>query len=297
MCRLVAVNGIHPTWSGGVSPPEDGHQTMPVRPALGIALLLGATTISAQLGAAADPPDARAIMEQVDARDDGDNVTSQMEMVLIDRRGSERVRSIRSYTRDRGEDTLRVMFFTYPPDVAGTGFLTHDYSGSEKDDDQWIYLPALAKSKRIASSGQSGSFMGSDFNYSDLATRDLDDYSYSLVKESEVDGAKVWIIEALPSSREVVEETGYEKSLLLVRQENFVVVRAVRWVKGGEDLRYMDVKRLELIDDIWVATEIHMTTKRGQKTRHKTVLRLDNVHFNQDLDDELFTVARLEKGP
>jgi outer membrane lipoprotein-sorting protein len=245
----------------------------------------------------AGSPDARAIMDKVDARDDGDNAVSEMEMVLIDRRGGQRVRKIRSYTRDRGEDTLQVMFFLYPPDVEGTGFLTYDYGGAEQEDDQWLYMPALRKTKRIATSGKSGSFMGSDFNYSDLTTRDLDDFDYSMVKESEVSGEKVWVIEAVPRNHRVVEETGYSKSLLLVRQDNYVVVRAVRWLDNGQDLRYLDVKKLELIDGIWVGTEIHMTTKRNQEIRHKTILKLDKVRFGQQLSDDLFTVGRLEKGP
>jgi len=245
---------------------------------------------------AADEETARAIMERVDARDDGDNAITDMEMVLIDRRGNERVRRIRSFTRDRGEDRLQIMFFLYPPDVEGTGFLTWDYEGSERDDDQWLYLPALHKTKRIASSGKSGSFMGSDFSYADMTSSALDDYDYTLVKETEVRGHPVWVVEAIPRTRQIVDETGYDKSLLLVRKDNDVVVRAVHWVKGGEDLRYMDVLSLELIEGIWVGTEIHMTTKRNRETRHKTVLRLDNVRFNQDLPEELFTVHRLEKG-
>ncbi|MCP4897049.1 MAG: outer membrane lipoprotein-sorting protein [bacterium] len=244
----------------------------------------------------ADEPEARAIMERVDAVEEGNHVVSDMEMKLIDRRGNERVRRIRSFTKDRGEDRLQTMFFQYPPDVEGTAFLTYDYSGNERDDDQWLYLPALGKTKRIASSGKSGSFMGSDFNYSDLASRELDDFNYSLIREDEVRGEKVWIIQTVPRSRKVIEETGYEKSLLLVRQDNYKVVRAVSWVKGGEDLRYLDVQQLELIEGIWVATKMRMTTKRGSATRHATVLTLSDVKFNQQLEDELFTVHRLEAG-
>jgi len=244
---------------------------------VGLTVLLGGMPAQA-----ADEETARTIMERVDARDDGDNATTDMEMVLIDRRGNERVRRLRSFNTDRGEDRLQIMFFLYPPDVEGTGFLTIDYGGRVRDDDQWLYLPALSKTKRIASSGKSGSFMGSDFSYADLTTRDLDDYDYTLLEEAEVRDHPVWVIEA---------------SLLLVRKDNDVVVRAVHWVEGGEDLRYMDVLSLELVEGIWVATEIHMTTKRNRETRHKTVLRLDDVRFNQDLPEELFTVHRLEKGP
>lgn len=262
-----------------------------------VILLAALITFVAPLDLVAADPDARAIMEKVDGRDDGDNAISEMEMVLIDRRGGERVRKIRSYTKDRGNETLQVMFFLYPPDVEGTGFLTYDYDGADQEDDQWLYLPALHKTKRIATSGKSGSFMGSDFNYSDLTTRDLDDFDYTLVKESEVGGDKVWVIEAVPRTETVIKETGYSKSLLLVRQDSYVVVRAVRWLDNGQDLRYLDVKKLELIDGIWVGTEIHMTTKRNQEIRHRTILKLDKVRFGQQLSDDLFSVSRLEKGP
>ncbi|MCB1829203.1 MAG: outer membrane lipoprotein-sorting protein, partial [Gammaproteobacteria bacterium] len=108
-------------------------------------------------------------------------------------------------------------------------FLTYDYDDPEQDDDQWLYLPALSKSKRIASSDKSGAFMGSDFNYSDMTRRNLNAYDFRLLKEDEVRGRKAWLIEALPKDREEMEETGYKKSLVFVDQESFVVVRAVHW--------------------------------------------------------------------
>ena len=111
-------------------------------------------------------------MERVDARDDGDNATQDMEMILIDKNGNQRVREIRSLPPRRGEDTYSIMFFLSPADVKDTGFLTYDYDDDEKDDDQWLYLPALKKTKRIASGDKSGSFMGSDFSYADMTNRE-----------------------------------------------------------------------------------------------------------------------------
>ena len=81
-----------------------------------------------------------------------------------------------------------------------------------------------------------------------------------------------------------------------MRQDNYAVVRAVHWEKDGGYLKYVDVKQLDLIDDIWVATEMHVTKKKGKQLAHKTILKLNNIKFNQDLDDELFTVRRMEKG-
>lgn len=248
------------------------------------------------LFAASDDPQARTIMEKVDARNDGDNRTADMEMVLIDRYGKQRVRDMRSFSKDKGDDILNLMFFTRPADVEGTGFLSWDYENSIKDDDQWLYLPALKKTKRIASHDKSGSFMGSDFSYSDMTKPNLDDYYYHLQKEMKVGGQPVWVIEALPRDRQVIDKTGYGKSLLLVRQDNYVVVRSVGWVDGRRDLKYMDVRKLELIDGIWTGTEVHMTTKRGEETRHKTVLKLANVQYNQPLTEDFFSVREMEKG-
>jgi hypothetical protein len=246
--------------------------------------------------AAADDPVARAIMEKVDARDDGDNQTSDMEMILIDKNNKQRIRKLATFNKDRGNDTLRLMFFLQPADVKDVSFLTYDYDDADKDDDQWLYLPALRKTKRIASSDKSGSFMGSDLNYSDMTDRNLEDYDFTLKKELDVKGIKTWLIESISRSKKVVKETGYKKSLLFVRQDNYFVIRAVNWVKDGGYLKYTDVKSLQQIDGIWVATEIHVTKKKGKKFAHKTILKLDNVKFNQKLGDALFTVRRMEKG-
>jgi len=247
-------------------------------------------------GAHAAQPTGRDIMERVDARDDGDNQIQDMEMVLIDKRGNERVRELRSLRRDVGEDTQSIMFFLSPADVRETGFLTYDYDGIEKDDDQWLYLPALKKTKRIASGDKSGSFMGSDFSYADMTDRELDLYDYELLQEGEVDGHPVWIVQAIPNSEKEIDETGYTKSIFFVRKDNDVVVRAKSWVKKGQRNKYMEVKTLEQIDGIWVPTEMTMTTKKGKATLHKTILRSSNVHFNQEIGEDEFTVRRLEKG-
>ncbi|MEE8436622.1 MAG: outer membrane lipoprotein-sorting protein [bacterium] len=247
--------------------------------------------------AAKDDPRAREIMQKVNDREDGDNQTSEMEMILIDRRKNKRVRRIKSFRKDRGKDTLTLMFFLSPADVKNTGFLTYDYDASGKDDDQWLYLPALGKTKRIASSDKSGAFMGSDFNYSDLTEADLEDYDFKLLKQSEkVKGVDTWRIQSTPRRPEVAEDTGYSKSVLWVRKDNFMVIRSVRWVHKSSRRKFFQVKKLERIDGIWVATEMQTVTKQGRRTVHTTVLRFWNVKFNQKLKDRMFTTRRLEKG-
>jgi len=257
---------------------------------------LFAMSLTCALPARADDDEARQIMTKVEGRDDGDNRITNMEMTLIDKSGKKRVRKIRTHRKDKGKDTLKLMFFLHPPDVKNAGFMIYDYDDPEKDDDQWLYLPALKKTKRIASTDTSKSFMGSDFTYSDMTSRNLEDYDFKIVMTQAVNNVSTWIIEAMPKSEEVIEETGYTKSLLFVRKDNYVVIRAVHFVKDGNRLKYMDVKKLELIDRIWVATEVHMTTKKGGIALHKTILRHRDVKFGQKLDESFFSVRRLEKG-
>jgi len=261
-------------------------------PALALALI----ALTAAPGPAAAALSAREIMEKVDARDDGDNMTARQEMVLIDKSGHERVREIMAFSKDQGRDTLRLMFFLAPADVKGTGFLTYDYYSGDKDDDQWLYLPELKKTKRIASSDKSSAFMGSDFSYADMTRRVLDEWTYKLLKEDQVRGDKVWLIEALPASPIIRDRYGYDKSVLFVRQDIFMAIRAVHWVSEGNKLKYFDIKKLERIDGIWIGTELDMKTTKDRQTLHRTVLKFFDVKYNQNLDPEMFSIRRLEKG-
>jgi hypothetical protein len=242
------------------------------------------------------PPTGREIMELVDKRDDGDMSIQDMQMILIDKGGGQRRRKIHSLRMDEGEDTRSIMFFVEPADVKDTGFLTYDFDDTDRDDDQWLYLPALKKTKRIASGDKSGSFMGSDFSYADMTDRNLDNYDYKLLKEMELDGVGVWVVEAVPNTKKEIDETGYTRQIVFVRKDNHVAVRSKSWLKKGGRNKYFDVKKLELIDGIWTPTEMHMTTKKGKKTLHKTILSSENVKYNQHMDEDTFSVRQLEKG-
>jgi len=239
---------------------------------------------------------ARNIMQKVYDREDGDNRISDMQMILIDKNGKKRIRELKGFSKDKGIDSLSLMFFTAPSDVKDTGFLSYDYDAAEQDDDQWLYLPALRKTKRIASGDKKGSFMGSDFSYGDMTKRSVSLYDYKILKEKKVRGHLTWVIEVVPKEQEIVDKYGYSKSVVFVRQDNYFTIQAVHWVVKGKKLKYMQVSKLDLIDNIWVATESTMTTKKGKKTLHKTILKYDNLKFNQDLKPDFFSVRQLEKG-
>jgi hypothetical protein len=244
---------------------------------------------------------AREIMNKVDARDDGNSVISTMQMTLIDKKGKKRIRQMRTYAQDIDINTEhKSIFFLSPSDVKNTAFLTYDYSADEKDDDQWMYLPALKKTKRIPASDKDAAFMGSDFSYADMTDKELDDYSFRLVKETSIKRKEgkvpVWVIESTPISQAVIDETGYKKSTLYIRKDNYVLTRAKFYLKKGSRVKYMDVRKLEKIDGIWVAMQTTMTTKQGKKTLHKTVLTNSDVEINKRINGNMFSIRRIEKG-
>jgi hypothetical protein len=256
-------------------------------------LLLSAAWDSAR----AQAPSGREIMERVDARDDGDRLLQDMQMLLTDQNGGTRTRRLRMWRRDVGEDIQTLLFFLTPADVKDTGFLTYDFDDPDRDDDQWLYLPALKKSKRIATADKSGSFVGSDFSYADLTKRPLDRYDYRLLETGEQDGVPVWFVEAIPNHPAEIAETGYTKIRYAVRQDNAVVVGAVFTLRRGGREKHYTVTRLDQIDGIWVPTAMWMATGKGDVRLHETRLELENVRFGQPMDDARFSVRQLEKGP
>ena len=254
---------------------------------LGVALLSNALM--------ADDPKARAIMEKVDARDEGDTLEQDMQMILIDSRGNKRVRNIKSYSKKHGKDDYQVMFFKSPADVKNTAFLTYDYKDKNKDDDQWLYLPALKKVKRIPGSDKSSSFMGSDFSYSDMTKTNINDFNYKFLKDTKVRGHAAWMIESTPRTKKVRKETGYTKSIQVVRKDNYVVTRTIGFMRGGKK-KYMDAPRIHKQSGIWIVDEMSMTTKKGKKTLHKTILKFSHTKLNKPISDSQFTTRRIQKG-
>ncbi len=187
------------------------------------------------------------------------------------------------------------MFFLTPEDVKDTAFLNFDYTNPDRDDDQWLYLPALKKVKRIPTSDKSSSFMGSDFSYYDMTDRNLEDFNYKILKRSKLNGKDVVVVESTPSNDEVIEESGYIKSIGIIREDIDVLVRAIDFLKNGKK-KYFEVKKLHKQDGIWVIDEMSMVLKDGKKTLHKTILKFDNIEVNVPIEDSIFTTRRLEKG-
>lgn len=244
---------------------------------------------------------AREIMEKVDALDNGDTAISESVMILIDKKQQQRTRQLKSYRKNYGEDSKSVLFFITPADVRNTAFLTFDWDDESRDDDSWLYLPALRKPKRIASNDKSGSFMGSDFTYSDLNGVQIEDWDYTFAepKEAIVDGFNTWVIKGTPKEtkkNEVIKRTGYLQTKSWIRKDIFMAVKAKFWVKKGKKIKYLKVKNISQVDGIWTAHEVQMTTTKRKRIEHSSIFRTVRITYNVDLKDDMFTIARMERG-
>lgn len=236
------------------------------------------------------------IMQRVDALAKPAAVRSTLTMVLVDSRGKQRVRELQSTRINSAEVDKSLMFFLAPADVRGTGFLLFDYQAAEQDDDQWMYLPALRKAKRIGSSDKTGSFMGSDFSYADMSKRNLAEWTYQLVKQDRVGELPVWVIESTPINQAVRDKTGYARSIGYIRQDNYQLIRAINYLPQSGALKLLNVSESIEIDGFWFATETQMVAQKDGQTVHRTLLKITNIELDGDVDDNDFSLNRLEQG-
>jgi len=261
---------------------------------------------SALAAPALDPntTDPKAIMDAVEARDEGDRSKSRLSMRIIDKDGRERVRAVQSRAMRFGEGRKQIMLFESPEDVRGTGMLSVDYDAGERDDDQWLYLPSLHKSTRISSGEKSSSFMGTDLSFSDMTQADPSHYTYKLLKPSELVEVKgqaekedCWVIETTPATDKAKEETGYVKSKVWVSKGKLMPVQVMSLVREGKKVKYIQFQDLKQVDGLWVAHTILAYTKKGDALESKTVLQFSDVSFNNsDVTLDLFQQSRLEQG-
>ncbi len=240
---------------------------------------------------------ANQIMKKFDTRDNGSSAISSNVMILIDKKKRERVREIKLYTKEYDDVDKSVSFFVSPADVKDTSFLSYDWLDEKKEDDSWLYLPALQKVNRIAASDKDGSWMGSDFTISDVEGLDINDNTYKILQENDVvDGYDCWKIEALPKSDKVVDKTGYLKSVLWIRKDNFLQVRGIINVKKGKKVKYFTAKDIEKIDGIWTAKTIQMVTTKNKKIQHSSVFKVKEIKYNTSVKDTLFEVETMQRG-
>ncbi len=241
-------------------------------------------------GAQAAGPSGRDIMQKVKNRADGDTRYATIEMTLIQKSGHKRVRKLESWAMDIEKDTKRIMFFTYPGDVKGTGFLTWDYDSPDKVDDKWLYLPAMKKTRRISGkSAKTDYFMGSDFTYDDMSTRSVDEERHTFLREETLDGHRCWVVESVPYGKDDI----YMRRVTWIRQDCLMVVKAEYYDKLNKLHRSLTISDIEKVQGFWT---MHLMQMANVQTGHKTLIRMSGQKFNVKVSPNLFTVSKLEKG-
>ncbi len=261
-----------------------------------VALLLAALCMS-HSSAQADGLSADDIMKKVDTRYTGDTQKSQATLTLVDKKGRERVRHLTLLGMETPEVEKSIIYFLSPADVKGTAYMSFDWADETKEDDAWLYLPALEQVNRVAASDESGSFMGSDFSYADINGADFEDFNYTLLSESEsVEGQDCWKILSTPKNGAIIEKTGYTPSENWIQKDRFVMVRGKITLKNGKRIKYFSTADWELIDDIWTAKRLQMITTRNGKQEHASVFEINNITYNEAVDETLFTTQAIQRG-
>jgi len=242
----------------------------------------------------AQQPTGREVMKKYKAQEKTNDSSVEIKMTLINSRGSQRERQITQITKtDENDNRKTLIRFISPADVKGTGFLSIEYS--DREDDNWLYLPALRKTRRIAGSDKTDNFMGSEFTYEDLSSEDLNAFEYKLMGSDNVNGVDTWKVAAIAVDPKKVEETGYSKRELWIDKENYVVIQIKYYDKDGayvKVLKSSDIKQVPGSDK-WRAYKMEMDNKLNNK---KTVLLLENYVINKGMEDKYFTKRYLERG-
>lgn len=219
--------------------------------------------------------------------DQAKDTKSEMVMTLIDKKGAKRERKLQSYAKsyDNG-DKKALMFFESPADVKGTSFLMWSVKG--KDDQQWLYLPALQRVRQISSSGKGDSFMGSEFSFYDMGTRNVDDNEYKLLKEEAVDGLPCYVIESKPKKVEF-----YSRVVTWFRKDNFLPAKMDFYDTKGAYLKQGFMSKVVTIKGINTPTHIEMKNVQNGRS---TTLDLNNIQYDTGLADDIFTQRYMQRG-
>ncbi|MBN2509488.1 MAG: outer membrane lipoprotein-sorting protein [Spirochaetales bacterium] len=229
------------------------------------------------------------VMQNVYNRPTGANMTAGLVMTITNSRGATRERSITQYSLDAGTTEKKIMFFTEPADVRDTSFMTWSWDDG-RDDDQWIYLPALKRVKRINSDSKNDSFMGSDFTYDDLGDRHPSEDTHKILREETCNGQECYVIESIP-----VEGTDViSKTVTWIIKDTWVGLKKEYYDSKGAIFKELTINNFEKIDGYWVITDMVMEDLgRGSSTR----IEMNNVSFSISLSDSFFSERQMRMGP
>ena len=231
-----------------------------------------------------------AIAQEADTRDsDYKNYTNDVKMILKNKQGQESIREIRSKTLEVDDDGYKSMtIFDKPRDIKGTALLS--FTHKEGADDQWLYLPALKRVKRIASDNKSGPFMGSEFAYEDITSQEVEKYTYKFLKDDTLDGMDVFVFERYPVDR----KSGYTRQIIWMDKENYKERKIEYYDRKNALLKTLVFADYNLYrDKFYRAHNMHMV---NHQTGKSTRLLQSNYNFDVELSDRDFDKNSLKRA-
>lgn len=231
-----------------------------------------------------------AISKEAKARDLGwVNSQADMQMLLKNQYGetSTRQMSIKSMEQENdGDKSLTV--FNSPKDVKGTAFLS--FSHPTSNDEQWLYLPALKRVKKISSRNKSGSFMGSEFSFEDLTSFEIEKYTYKYIKDETINGIDCWVIENYPKDK----YSGYKRRVVWIDKAEYRTQKTDFYDRKNTLLKTLTMSDFkQYLNKFWRASKLEMVNHQSGKS---TLLTWENYKFQQDLNEKDFNKNALKRA-
>jgi len=254
-------------------------------------LALGALLLAPGAVLHAQTPEERGLEIAIegDARDQGYiDSTANMKMLLRNRAGKESVRNVRIKNLEvTGDGDKSLSIFDEPADVKGTTSLT--WSHASKPDEQWLYLPALKRVKRISSKNKSGPFMGSEFAFEDIGSQEVDKYTYKYLRDENIGDAATFVTERYPTDK----NSGYTKQVAWVEQTNYLVLKVEYYDRKGALLKTLTATDFnQYLNKFWRAHKLEMVNHQSGKS---TILEFSDYQFQTGLKSSDFSKNALKK--
>jgi len=216
------------------------------------------------------------------------NFSATLKMVLYSSSGSKRSRVIKQFIRDNGRVEKKIMFFQKPADVKNTSFMSWSYA-SGKADDQWIYLPALKRIKRISSDSKGDYFMGSDFTYDDLGDRNPNDDRHKIIRQEKFKDESCYVIVSTPKKKNYM----YSKTVTWIVKGKWIGLKKIFYDEDGELLKTLTVNKYKKIGRYLILTNTKMVNKQN---RHQTSMNLSRLNVKRRVANSYFSERRMRRG-
>ena len=231
-----------------------------------------------------------AIAQEADKRDsDFGDFTSDVKMILKNKQGQESTREIRSKTLEvDGDGDKSMTIFNKPNDVKGTALLS--FTHKQGPDDQWLYLPALKRTKRIASDNKSGPFMGSEFAFEDIASQEVEKYTYKFLRDDRLNEMDVFVFERYP----VDKKSGYTRQIVWLDKEHYKERKIEFYDRKNSLLKTLVMTDYhQYLDKFWRAHTMQMD---NHQTGKSTTLLQSNYQYQTGLTDRNFDKNALKRA-